>query len=104
MEAETETPASSYKLGALEIDLEGYRASFASRPLELSTSQLEVLFILLKNHGRVISRAELSQAVGLQRARSVDVILSSLRKEIGSNFVRNVRNRGWIVVPEALET
>lgn len=100
---EAGTTARSYRLGALEIDLAGYRASYVSRPLELSTSQLEVLFMLVRNHGRVVSRAELSQAVGLQRARSVDVILSSLRKEIGTNFIRTVRSRGWIVVPEALE-
>lgn len=89
-------------LGALELDVEEFRAFFEGRELAVSASQMELLTILLNNQGRVVSRAELSKALGLARARSVDVILSSLRKEIGRDFVRNVRNRGWIVAGDAL--
>ena len=89
-------------VGALEVDREGYRASFAGRVLALSRSQVELLAILIANAHRVVSRAELSQALGLARPRSVDVLLSGLRHEVGRPFVRNVRNRGWIVEPRAL--
>lgn len=92
------------ELGTLEVDLESYRATFRDKPLSLSPSQIEMLAILLANHGRVTSREELSQAVGLRRGRSVDVMLCSLRKELGRDFVRNVRNRGWIVDPDVLTT
>jgi DNA-binding response OmpR family regulator len=89
-------------VGALEVDPEGYRASLSGRMLELSRSQVELLTILLSNLHRVVSRNELSEALGLIRPRSVDVLLSGLRHEIGRPFVRNVRNRGWIVEPAAL--
>jgi DNA-binding response OmpR family regulator len=89
-------------VGALEVDTQGYRASLAGRALDLSRSQVELLAILLTNSHRVVSRVELSQALGLVRPRSVDVLLSGLRREIGRPFVRNVRNRGWIVEPPAL--
>jgi DNA-binding response OmpR family regulator len=89
-------------LGPLEVDLESYRATIFDRPLELSPSQLEMLGILVANHGRVTSREELSKAVGLRRGRSVDVMLCTLRKELGHDFIRNVRNRGWIVDPRVL--
>lgn len=92
----------SFGLGTLEVDLESYQATFRNEPLALSTSQIEMLAILLANHGRVTSREELSQAVGLRRGRSVDVMLCSLRKELGRDFIRNVRNRGWIVDPDVL--
>ena len=92
----------SVSVGALEVDPEGYRAWLAGRMLELSRSQVELLAILLSNVHRVVSRTELSQALGLVRPRSVDVLLSGLRHEIGRPFVRNVRNRGWIVEPAAL--
>ena len=92
----------SLKLGALELDIEGYRAFFAGRELQLSASQMELMTLLVNNHSRVVSRDELSEALGLARARSVDVILSSLRRELGRDFLRNVRNRGWIVMEEAL--
>ncbi|MEX2587789.1 MAG: winged helix-turn-helix domain-containing protein [Actinomycetota bacterium] len=94
----------SLGLGTLQVDLESYRATFQDRPLALSPSQIEMLAILLTNHGRVTSREELSRAVGLRRGRSVDVMLCSLRKELGRDFVRNVRNRGWIVDPDVLTT
>ncbi|HEX2053583.1 MAG TPA: winged helix-turn-helix domain-containing protein [Actinomycetota bacterium] len=97
-------PERSFKLGSLEVDLESYRATLADKPLELSPSQLEMLGILLSNIGRVTSREELSKAVGLRRGRSVDVMLCTLRKELGRDFIRNVRNRGWIVDPDVLTT
>src|SRR5438132_5846151 len=95
-------PAGYLAVGALELDTGGYRASLAGRVLALSRSQVELLAILIANRHRVVSRAELSQALGLVRPRSVDVLLSGLRSEIGRPFVRNVRNRGWIVEPSAL--
>lgn len=94
---------STLRLGALELDTEGYRAFFAGRELQVSASQMELLTLLVNNHARVVSREELSEALGLARARSVDVILSSLRRELGRDFLRNVRNRGWIVMADALD-
>jgi DNA-binding response OmpR family regulator len=89
-------------VGALWADLGSYRAEFEGRTLALSRSQLELLGILLANAQRVVSRAELSQALGLSRGRSVDVLLSGLRREVGRDFVRNVRGRGWIIQADAL--
>lgn len=95
-------PTGSLSVGALQVDPEGYRAWLAGRTLELSRSQIDLLAILLANAHRVVSRVELSGALGLIRPRSVDVLLSGLRREIGRPFLRNVRNRGWIVEPVAL--
>ena len=92
----------SLELGSLEIDLETYRATLGKRILDLSPSQLEMLALLVTNRGRVTSRDELSKAVGLRRGRSVDVMLCTLRKQVGREFIRNVRNRGWIVDPTML--
>jgi len=95
-------PVGNVALGTLEVDTESYRVSLAGRVLALSRSQVELLAILIANSHRVVSRIELSQVLGLLRPRSVDVLLSGLRREIGRPFVRNVRNRGWIVEPAAL--
>ena len=96
------TPVRVVTLGALRVDRDGYRAEFAGRRLPLSRSQLELLAILVANVDRVLSRTELAQALGLAGGRSVDVLLSGLRQAIGRDFVRNVRNRGWIVEPPSL--
>ncbi len=100
----SEAKARWFALGPLQVDLESYRATISDKPLELTPSQLEMLAILVANQGRVTSREELSKAVGLRRGRSVDVMLCTLRKELGHDFIRNVRNRGWIVDPGVLTT
>lgn len=104
MQNEVEPAPGKVKVGALELDVEGYRAFFNGRELNVSASQMELLALLMANQGRVVSREELSRALGLARARSVDVILSSLRKELGRDFVRNVRNRGWILMQDSLQS
>lgn len=95
-------PPGRYTIGALRVDADAYRATFDGRPLDISRSQLELLAILVANANRVLSRSELAVALGLVRQRSVDVMLSLLRKQIGREFVRNVRNRGWIIDAELL--
>lgn len=91
------------RLGTLEVDREGYRASLDGRVLTLTRSELELLAMLVENQNRVVSRSELSSELGLAAARSVDVVLTSLRHKVGGTFVRNVRNRGWIIEPSAFE-
>ena len=95
-------PIGALALGALEVDTESYRVSLAGRILQLSRSQVELLALLIANRHRVLDRTELANVLGLVRPRSVDVLLSGLRREIGRPFLRNVRNRGWIVEPSAL--
>jgi two-component system OmpR family response regulator len=90
-------------LGLLAVDPEGYRAWFDGALLDLNRSQIELLAFLIEQRHRVVSRPELAEALGLARGRSVDVVLSRLRRSVGRDFVRNVRSRGWIVEPSALD-
>jgi DNA-binding response OmpR family regulator len=90
-------------VGSLEVEPDAYRATLGGRTLALSPSQVAVLRVLVANRDRVVSRSELAKAAGLEQAGSVDVVLSALRRLLGEAFVRNVRNRGWIVEPSALE-
>ena len=99
--AEELRTTSALVAGALEVEPQAYRALLDGRPLALSPSQLEVLRFLVANRDRVVSRAELAKAAGLEQGGSVDVVLSSLRRLLGDGFVRNVRNRGWIFEPSA---
>lgn len=89
-------------VGLLEIEPGAYRASLDGRAIPLSPSQFELLAFLVDNRDRVVTREELAQAGHLEHERSVDVALSSLRRVLGCEFVRNVRNRGWILEPTAL--
>lgn len=90
------------ELGLLQVDIELYLAWFNGKLLSLSTSQIEMLAFLLANPSKVLTREELAGVTGLRRLRSVDVLLTRLRQNVGRNFIRNVRNRGWIVDPGEL--
>ena len=99
-----EAPAANVvALGDLEVDLDACQASFRGERLDVSRTQVELLGVLIRNRHRVLSRDELADALGLRRGRSVDVLLSGLRGLLGEGFVRNVRARGWIVEPRALD-
>jgi DNA-binding response OmpR family regulator len=89
-------------VGYLEIEPRAYRATLRGRLLPLTPSQVELLSLLAVNRDRVVTRAEFAGAAGLE-GRTVDVVLSSLRRMLGDDFVRNVRNRGWILEPTAFE-
>jgi DNA-binding response OmpR family regulator len=90
-------------VGYLTIQPDAFVAELHGRFLPLTTSQVELLRLLIRRRHRVVTRAELAAAAGLEQQRSVDVVLSSLRRLFGEPFVRNVRNRGWILEPHAFE-
>ena len=90
-------------VGYLEVDPAAYRAVLHGRPLDLKPSQLELLSLLVANRHRVVTRAELADASGLEQERSVDVALTSLRRLLPQGFLRNIRNRGWILEPSVFE-
>jgi two-component system response regulator CpxR len=64
------------------------RAEWAGEPLELTSTEYNLLEVLVRNAGRPVSKAELSEK-GLGRAlarfdRNIDVHLSSLRHKLGT--------------------
>ena len=90
-----------YELGSLVVDLDSYSARVDDRNLIVSSSQLELLALLIANKHRVVDRAELAGMLDLRHERTVDVLLTGLRQQIGRDFIRNVRSRGWIIDPDA---
>ncbi len=98
MLATVERPAGGVlTVGVLEVDLDAYACRLGGSALELTSSEIELLALLIINSRRVVDRRQLAEAIGLRQHRSVDVLLSSLRQKIGRDFVRNVRGRGWII-------
>jgi two-component system, OmpR family, response regulator len=91
----------TYAIGSLVVDLDSYSARLEGRELDVSSSQLELLAVLIANKSRVMDRGELARTLELRHDRTVDVLLTGLRQQIGREFVRNVRRRGWIIDPSA---
>jgi DNA-binding response OmpR family regulator len=102
-QAETSGP-----LSASELVLwpEKRRVEWRGRAIELTSMEFNVLEVLLRNAGRVVSKKELSeQALGRALARfdrSVDVHLSSIRQKLGdaSSLIHTVRGQGYHLARE----
>lgn len=96
-------------VGALQMWPEKRRAEWGGQPLELTSTEFNLLEVLARNAGRVVTKAELSEQ-GLGRSlnrfdRSVDVHLSSIRHKLGRlpdgrSPIETVRGMGYQMVRE----
>ena len=82
-------------------------ATLAGQVLDLTTVEFDLLEVLLRNAGKVVTRDQLAQAaLGRNLApfdRGVDVHLSNLRKKLGGgqysqDRIKTVRGSGYIYV------
>lgn len=85
------------------------RAQWQDQPLDLTSTEFNLLELLARNAGRVVSKAELSeQGLGRPLARfdrSIDVHLSSIRHKLGPrpdgrSWIETVRGLGYQLVRE----
>jgi DNA-binding response OmpR family regulator len=75
-------------INALTMWPQQRRAAWAGKPLELTSTEFNLLEVLVRNAGRPVSKSELSeQALGRALTRfdrNIDVHLSSLRHKLGT--------------------
>ncbi len=97
-------PSPVHRFGPLELNSESHRVTLNSQPVDLTPTEFDLLSILIKNPGRVFSRAELvEQALGYTYTgpeRSVDTHIKNLRKKMESNpgkpqFIQTVHGIGY---------
>lgn len=112
---EVPAPADRIALGDIEMDL-GVRTAYRRGiPVELTSVEFNLLEILLRTAGRIVSREELArEALGRDLGsydRSIDVHISSLRKKLGQHSsgverIKTVRGAGYLyaLLPQPIET
>jgi len=91
--------------GDLTLDRGSRTCRIAGIPIDLTTTEFDLLATLAKSSGRVLSRKDLVRTV-LDREfspfdRSIDVHISNLRKKLGAlpngvERIRSVRNIGYL--------
>ncbi|MDX1507269.1 MAG: winged helix-turn-helix domain-containing protein [Woeseiaceae bacterium] len=101
------------ELGGLRVSTASQQAWLDGEPVELTTQEFELLALLAKKAGRVLSRDEIFRAVrgidydGLDR--SIDGRISKLRKKLGDSAtsptrIKTVWGKGYLLVPDAWDT
>lgn len=91
--------------GNLEIEQNARTARLDEKPLNLTPIEYDLLLILARSAGRVLTRDQLLDAVAGRSYevfdRSIDVHISSLRRKLGENprkprFIKTVRTAGYL--------
>ncbi len=91
----------------VRIDLDARQVTVDDAPIELTTSEFDLLRALAENRGRVLSREQLLEKVWggeyFGEMRVVDVHLGHVRQKLGgAEFIATVRGVGYRFDDEAL--
>ncbi len=105
-ESQTDAPVT---FGKLRIESQSRNVILDGSPVELSTGEFDLLVLLARHAGEVLSRDGILKALrgigydGLDR--SVDIAVSRLRRKLGDDAahpfrIKTVRGRGYLFVPD----
>jgi two-component system OmpR family response regulator len=95
------SPARSKRYGAIHLDFEQHIARIHEQPLALTAMEWALLAQLTASPGRIYARELLEQAIApyqvaqSEGASSLDVMISRLRKKIGSERISTHRGLGY---------
>ncbi len=95
------------EIGDLQINLETYTATLDGDTLHLTTTEFEMLGLLVQSGGKVLSRDYIMQNIrGVDWEafdRSVDVLISRIRHKLKDDprnprYIRTVRGAGYVFI------
>ena len=95
------------RLGDLDVNWAKRSAHMSGRDLGLTSAEFELLGLLVRNRGRVLSRDRIiNETRGIDWEafdRSIDVLISRLRQKLGDDpkhptFIRTVRSAGYLFI------
>ena len=99
-----------FKVGDIELSVATRNVTCGGKPVDLTSVEFNVLELLLRNAGSVVTREQIAE-VALGRPlnafdRSVDVHVSRLRKKLGSflgteELIRPIRGVGYFLAATA---
>jgi DNA-binding response OmpR family regulator len=108
MRERTAASADSMNFGRLEIDNGSREVRLAGKPVDLTTSEFDVLWLLARHAGKVLSRNDILQELRSLdydgSDRSVDCRIYRLRRKLGdlaesSERIKTIRNVGYLFSP-----
>ena len=99
--------ADRLRIGALEVDWSTRTVLLQGQDLSVTTAEFELLGLLVRNPGKVLSRERILDGTrGIDWEsfdRSVDVLVSRVRQKLGDDskhpsFIRTVRGAGYVFI------
>ena len=100
-----------YEFGPFRLDPEKHRLFYNGEPVQLPPKSVEALILLVRNHGRLLERETLIQAVwadAFVEDANLTVAISTLRKVLGQNgasteYIETIPRVGYRFVAEVRE-
>jgi DNA-binding response OmpR family regulator len=95
------------RIGNLDVDAGTRSVRLSGRDLGVTTAEFELLALLVRNRGRVLSRERILDGTrGIDWEaydRSIDVLISRLRQKLGDDakrpcYIRTVRGAGYVFI------
>ena len=108
--AQPATQGGDIVLGALRISASSQEVTLDGEPVQLTTHEFELLLLLARRAGTVLSRDDIFQHLrGIDydgTDRSIDGRISKLRKKLGDSAneptrIKTVWGKGYLLVPDA---
>ena len=88
--------------GNIKIDLTKLLIIKEKKELKINTTEKKILDKMINQPGKVFSRIEIGKLINLEKERSIDVIITRLRKKIEMNpknpkYLQTIRGTGYVL-------
>ena len=88
--------------GNIKIDLTKSLIIKEKKELKINTTEKKILDKMINQPGKVFSRLEIGKLINLEKERSIDVIITRLRKKIEMNpknpkYLQTIRGTGYVL-------
>ena len=95
----------SSKIGEAELNLNKMTIKLKKKIQKINLSEKKVLMKMLSSPGRIFSRSEIGKISSISKERSIDVMITRLRKKIEINpknpkFLQTIRGSGYVLWTE----
>tara|TARA_Y100000590_G_scaffold55464_1_gene58083 strand:- start:4015 stop:4692 length:678 start_codon:yes stop_codon:yes gene_type:complete len=92
----------SSKIGEAELNLNKMIIKLKNKVQKINLSEKKVLMKMLSSPGRIFSRSEIGKIAKISKERSIDVMITRLRKKIEINprnpkFLQTIRGSGYVL-------
>ncbi len=90
------------KIGDAEVNLNKMTIKLRERIQRINTSEKNVLIKMLSSPGKIFSRTEIGKIAKISKERSIDVMITRLRKKIeispkNPKFLQTIRGSGYVL-------
>ena len=93
------------KIGEAELNLNKMTIKIKDKLKRINSSEKRVLMKMLSSPGKIFSRTDIGKIASISKERSIDVMITRLRKKIEKNpknpkFLQTIRGSGYVLWTE----